>query len=80
MKVFSINAFPPILLAKTIEEFIPKDFDFDFASISVRVGRIVDSQTGYWYSYRVAKSAQNQFFKSLIISGLGVSQKQLLHC
>ena len=49
-KVFSINAFPLILLAKTIEEFIPKDCDFDFASISVRVGRILDNQTGSWYS------------------------------
>ena len=67
MESFSINAFSPILLAKTIEEFIPKDFDFNFASISARVGSIGDNQTGGWYSYRAAKSAQNQFFKSLSI-------------
>ena len=28
---------------------------------------IGDNQTGGWYSYRAAKSAQNQFFKSLSI-------------
>ncbi len=67
MESFSINAFSPILLAKTIEEFIPKDCDFNFASISARVGSIGDNQTGGWYSYRAAKSAQNQFFKSLSI-------------
>ena len=30
MESFSINAFSPILLAKAIEEFIPKDSDFNF--------------------------------------------------
>ena len=67
MESFSINAFSPILLAKAIEEFIPKDVEFNFASISARVGSIGDNQTGGWYSYRAAKSAQNQFFKSLSI-------------
>ena len=64
---FSINAFAPILLAKTIEEFINKEFEFNFASISARVGSITDNKTGGWYAYRAAKSAQNQLFKSLSI-------------
>jgi len=64
---FSINAFAPILLAKSIEEFIPKDSLFNFASISARVGSIGDNKTGGWYSYRAAKSAQNQLLKSLSI-------------
>ena len=64
---FSINAFAPILLAKNIEEFIPKDSSFNFASISARVGSIGDNKTGGWYSYRAAKSAQNQLLKSLSI-------------
>ena len=64
---FSINAFAPILLAKTIEEFINKELEFNFASISARVGSITDNKTGGWYAYRAAKSAQNQFFKSLSI-------------
>ena len=64
---FSINAFAPILLAKTIEEFINKELEFNFASISARVGSITDNKTGGWYDYRAAKSAQNQLFKSLSI-------------
>ncbi len=64
---FSINSIAPILLAKTIEEFIPKDIPFNFATISARVGSIGDNKTGGWYSYRAAKSAQNQLFKSLSI-------------
>jgi len=64
---FSINAFAPILLAKTIEEFINKELQFNFASISARVGSITDNKTGGWYAYRAAKSAQNQLFKSLSI-------------
>ena len=46
MESFSINAFSPILLAKAIEEFIPKDFDFNFASISARVVRQI--KNSYW--------------------------------
>ena len=67
VEIFSINAFAPILLAKTIEEFINKELAFNFASISARVGSISDNKTGGWYSYRAAKSAQNQFLKSLSI-------------
>ena len=66
MESFSINAFS-YFISKAIEEFIPKDVEFNFASISARVGSIGDNQTGGWYSYRAAKSAQNQFFKSLSI-------------
>ena len=67
MESFSINTFAPILLAKTIEEFIHKDKEFNFATISARVGSIGDNRTGGWYSYRAAKAAQNQLFKSLSI-------------
>ena len=67
MESFSINTFAPILLAKTIEKFINKDKEFNFATISARVGSIGDNRTGGWYSYRAAKAAQNQLFKSLSI-------------
>jgi len=67
LESFSINAIAPILLAKTIEQFIPRDSLFNFASISARVGSIGDNKTGGWYSYRASKSAQNQLFKSLSI-------------
>ncbi len=62
---FSVNAFTPILLAKHIEKFISKDNYFNFASISARVGSIADNKTGGWYSYRSAKTAQNQLLKTL---------------
>ena len=64
---FSINSIAPIILAKTIEEFISKDISFNFATISARVGSIGDNKIGGWYSYRAAKAAQNQLFKSLSI-------------
>ena len=67
LESFSINSIAPILLAKTIEEFIPRDSAFNFVSISARVGSIGDNKTGGWYSYRAAKAAQNQLFKSLSI-------------
>ena len=67
LESFSINGIAPILLAKTIEEFIPRNNEFNFASISARVGSIEDNKTGGWYSYRAAKSAQNQLLKSLSI-------------
>ena len=67
LESFSINSCAPILLAKTIEEFIVRDSEFNFASISARVGSIEDNKTGGWYSYRAAKAAQNQLFKSLSI-------------
>ena len=73
---FSINAFSPILLAKNIEEFIPKDFDFNFASISARVGSIGDNQTAWGYSYRAAKAAQKQFFKCKRDSESSISNSQ----
>ena len=67
LESFSINAIAPILLAKSIEELIPRDSAFNFASISARVGSIGDNKTGGWYSYRAAKTAQNQLFKCLSI-------------
>ena len=67
LKSFSINAFSPIILAKTFEEFIPRDNPFNFASISARVGSIGDNKSGGWYSYRASKAAQNQLLKTLSI-------------
>ena len=64
---FSINSIAPILLAKTIEEFIPKDSLFNFATISARVGSIGDNKTGGWYSYRCSKAALNMLVKNLSI-------------
>ncbi len=67
IKNFSINAFAPILIAKSIERFISPEFPFSYASLSARVGSIGDNRLGGWYSYRASKAAQNQFLKTLSI-------------
>ena len=66
-KNFSINSTAPILIAKIIEDHIPKYLPFHFASLSARVGSIGDNNLGGWYSYRASKAAQNQFIKTLSI-------------
>ena len=67
IKSFSINAFAPILIAKSIERFISPELPFLFSSLSARVGSIGDNNLGGWYSYRASKAAQNQFLKTLSI-------------
>ena len=67
LKNFSINAFAPILIAKTIERYILPELPFSFSSLSARVGSISDNRLGGWYSYRASKAAQNQFLKTLSI-------------
>ena len=67
IKNFSINAIAPILIAKSIEQFIRPELPFSFASLSARVGSIGDNSLGGWYSYRASKAAQNQFLKTLSI-------------
>ena len=46
IKNFTINAFAPILIAKSIEKFIRPDLPFSFASLSARVGSIGDNRLG----------------------------------
>ena len=66
-KNFNVNAFAPILIAKSIEPFMRPDLPFSFSSLSARVGSISDNKLGGWYSYRASKAAQNQFLKTLSI-------------
>lgn len=67
MASFAINSFAPVLLAKTLLPLMPKKVDGFFASLSARVGSIGDNHLGGWYSYRAAKAAQNQLFRTLSI-------------
>ncbi len=67
IKNFSINAIAPILIAKSVEQFIRPELPFSFSSLSARVGSIADNNLGGWYSYRASKAAQNQFLKTLSI-------------
>jgi NAD(P)-dependent dehydrogenase (short-subunit alcohol dehydrogenase family) len=64
---FAVNAFAPLLLARTLEPLLPRDQPFHFASLSARVGSIADNQLGGWYAYRAAKAAQNQLLRTLAL-------------
>ena len=62
-KIFRVNAFGPMLIAK---HFLPKlndDQKSVFAALSAKVGSISDNQLGGWYSYRSSKAALNQYIK-----------------
>lgn len=64
---FSVNAFAPILLLKAVLPSMPKQSSMWIANLSARVASISDNQLGGWYSYRAAKAAQNQLFKTVAI-------------
>lgn len=66
-RIFSVNAFGPILLMKTLWPWLRAKRPVVFASLSARVGSIEDNQLGGWFSYRAAKAAQNQFLKTAAI-------------
>jgi NAD(P)-dependent dehydrogenase (short-subunit alcohol dehydrogenase family) len=65
--VFMANAFAPIMLVQALLPLLRKDVPTCIASLSARVGSIADNRLGGWYSYRAAKAAQNQLFKTLAI-------------
>lgn len=66
-RIFAVNAFGPMLLAKALWPWLRTKRPVVFASLSARVGSIEDNRLGGWYSYRAAKAAQNQFLRSLAI-------------
>lgn len=65
--VFAINAFAVALLGKHLIPLIPRQGRSIFASLSARVGSILDNRLGGWYSYRASKTAHNMFVKTLSI-------------
>tara|TARA_Y100001968_G_C19409754_1_gene745647 strand:- start:812 stop:1531 length:720 start_codon:yes stop_codon:yes gene_type:complete len=67
IKNFTINSIAPILIAKSLENFINAELPFSFSSLSARVGSIGENKLGGWYSYRASKAAQNQLLKTLSI-------------
>lgn len=66
-KLFQLNAFAPILLARYFLPLLRHDRPATFASLSARVGSISDNQLGGWYGYRASKAAQNQFLRTFAI-------------
>lgn len=66
-RVFAINAFAPLLLAKALLPHLCGNHPAVFASLSARVGSIGDNRSGGWYAYRASKAAQNQLLKTFAI-------------
>jgi NAD(P)-dependent dehydrogenase (short-subunit alcohol dehydrogenase family) len=66
-RVFAVNAFAPILLAKALMPLLGHGLPAVLASLSARVGSIGDNRSGGWYAYRASKAAQNQLLKTLSI-------------
>jgi NAD(P)-dependent dehydrogenase (short-subunit alcohol dehydrogenase family) len=64
---FELNAYGPILLARSLESALPRELPSHFASLSARVGSIGDNRLGGWYAYRAAKAAQNQLLRTLAL-------------
>lgn len=67
MAAFAVNGAGPLLLAKHVEQLLPRRERAVFASLSARVGSIGDNRLGGWYAYRGSKAAQNMFIKTLSI-------------
>ena len=59
MRLFSVNAVGPALVAKHFVPLLPKQGRCIFAALSARVGSIRDNRLGGWYGYRASKAALN---------------------
>ncbi|HEX5677775.1 MAG TPA: SDR family NAD(P)-dependent oxidoreductase [Alcanivorax sp.] len=66
-RMFALNAFAPVLLAKHFFPLLRHDRRAVFASLSARVGSIEDNRLGGWYAYRASKAAQNQFLRTFAV-------------
>ena len=76
-KVFQVNAFGPILMAKHFAPLLCHGKHAVIANLSARVGSIEDNRLGGWYAYRASKAAQNMFTKTLSIE-LARRSKELI--
>ena len=66
-RVFALNAFAPMIIAKHTLPRLPRERRSAFAALSARVGSIADNRLGGWYAYRASKTALNQFIKTTSI-------------
>jgi NAD(P)-dependent dehydrogenase (short-subunit alcohol dehydrogenase family) len=66
-RVFAVNAFGPIVVAKHLAPLLPRRERSVFTAISARVGSIGDNRLGGWYAYRASKAALNQFLRCVSI-------------
>ncbi len=68
-RVFDVNAFSPLLVARAVLDHHPRSEPSHFAALSAMVGSIGDNRIGGWYAYRASKSALNQLLRTLAIEG-----------
>lgn len=68
-RVFDVNAFSPLLLARAVLPLLPRQAPSHFAALSAMVGSIGDNRIGGWYAYRASKTALNQLLRTLAIEG-----------
>ena len=66
-RIFAVNSFGPMLLAKHFLPRLVKDSKSVFACLSARVGSISDNHLGGWYAYRASKAALNMIIKNTAI-------------
>ena len=66
-RVFALNAFAPILLARALQPLLGAGGPAVFASLSARVGSIGDNRLGGWHAYRASKAALNMIVRNFAI-------------
>ncbi|MFK7895370.1 MAG: SDR family oxidoreductase [Myxococcota bacterium] len=66
-KVFRVNAFGPLLMAKHLLPFLRHPDRAILVNLSARVGSIEDNRLGGWYGYRASKAAQNMMTRTIAI-------------
>lgn len=76
-KIFRVNAFGPMLIAKHFLAKLNNDQKSVFAALSAKVGSISDNELGGWYTYRASKAALNQYIKCSAIE-LGRKNKKAI--
>ncbi len=67
LHLYAVNAIGPMLVAKYLLPYLPRDKKAVFAVLSARVGSISDNQLGGWYGYRAAKAGLNMLLKTFAI-------------
>ena len=77
-RVFEVNAFGPLLVAKHFHALLRHGERSVFASLSARVGSISDNRLGGWYAYRSSKAAQNMITKTLSIELERIAPKAIV--
>ena len=76
-KIFRVNAFGPMLIAKHFLAKLNSEQKSIFAALSAKVGSISDNELGGWYTYRSSKAALNQYIKCSAIE-LGRKNKNAI--